>query len=187
MENGDKVVFGTTGALPTGLTVGTTYYVVSKATNTFQVAATVGGTPINTTGTQSGTHSGIHAPWGRGDGITTFNIPDFRGRVLVGVENIGGTAAGLITSSSTDGANAVSLSGVGGAQTHTLVTSEMPAHTHTQNGTNDGSDSGVVHLLTGFDFNVATETNWGQTDSTGGGGAHSNTQPWITVNYIIKY
>lgn len=46
----------TTGALPTGLTVGTLYYVVNSSGTTFELAATAGGTPINTSGTQSGTH-----------------------------------------------------------------------------------------------------------------------------------
>lgn len=55
--NGTAVVFTTTGALPAGLTVGTTYYVSGAATNTFNVAATPGGAAITTTGTQSGTHT----------------------------------------------------------------------------------------------------------------------------------
>jgi hypothetical protein len=55
--NGDQITFTTTGALPTGLTVGTVYFVVNAATNTFQVSATSGGTAITTTGTQSGTHT----------------------------------------------------------------------------------------------------------------------------------
>lgn len=54
---GTPVVLSTTGALPTGLTAGTTYYVVSPAANTFQLAATVGGAAINTSGSQSGTHT----------------------------------------------------------------------------------------------------------------------------------
>ena len=56
-ENGDSIVFATTGSLPTGLTAGTTYYVVNKATDTFQLAAVSAGTAINTTGSQSGTHT----------------------------------------------------------------------------------------------------------------------------------
>lgn len=56
-SNGDKVILSTTGALPTGLNAGDTYYVVSAATNTYQLAATPGGSPIATTGTQSGVHS----------------------------------------------------------------------------------------------------------------------------------
>lgn len=46
--------FATTGALPTGLVAGTTYYVINPTTNTFQVAATPGGSAVNTSGTQSG-------------------------------------------------------------------------------------------------------------------------------------
>jgi hypothetical protein len=55
---GEKIQFGTSGALPTGVVAGTTYYVLSAgiATNTFRFAATAGGTAINTSGTQSGVH-----------------------------------------------------------------------------------------------------------------------------------
>lgn len=56
LANGAMVAFSTTGALPTGLSAGTVYYVVSATTNTFSVAATSGGTAITTTGSQSGTH-----------------------------------------------------------------------------------------------------------------------------------
>lgn len=54
------VQFTTTGALPTGLTASTTYYVVGSSitTNTYQVSATAGGAAINTSGSQSGTHTG---------------------------------------------------------------------------------------------------------------------------------
>jgi hypothetical protein len=54
---GSTVVFATTGALPTGITAGTTYYAVNVSGSTFQIAATSGGTPIATSGTQSGTQS----------------------------------------------------------------------------------------------------------------------------------
>ncbi|MGI8568908.1 MAG: phage tail protein [Methylocella sp.] len=57
LSNGQGVIFSTTGLLPTGLTPGTIYYVVAAVTNTFEVAATPGGTPINTSGSQSGTHT----------------------------------------------------------------------------------------------------------------------------------
>lgn len=64
LANGDQVVFTTTGALPTGITAGTTYYVVNQATNTFQVSATAGGSAITTTGTQSGTHTATSPQYG---------------------------------------------------------------------------------------------------------------------------
>lgn len=54
---GTPISFSTTGALPTGLTAGTVYYVVSPTTDAFNVAATVGGAAITTTGTQSGIHT----------------------------------------------------------------------------------------------------------------------------------
>jgi hypothetical protein len=55
--NGQTIKFTTTGALPTGLIVSTTYYVVNKTNDTFQVSSTSGGPAIDTTGSQSGVHS----------------------------------------------------------------------------------------------------------------------------------
>ena len=56
---GDMVVFSTTGTLPTGLTAGTTYFVISAglSSSQFEVSATSGGSAVNTTGTQSGTQT----------------------------------------------------------------------------------------------------------------------------------
>jgi len=57
------IIFSTTGALPTGLTAGTTYYVKTVlSTDTFSVTATPGGTAITTSGTQSGTHTVTTVP-----------------------------------------------------------------------------------------------------------------------------
>ena len=56
IEDGTPIRLITTGALPTGLTIGTVYYVVNSAGVTFELAATAGGTPIDTSGTQSGVH-----------------------------------------------------------------------------------------------------------------------------------
>ena len=57
----DTVQFTTTGALPTGIVAGTDYFVITSglSANTFKLATTQGGTAINTTGTQSGTHTFI--------------------------------------------------------------------------------------------------------------------------------
>lgn len=68
LSNGQTVTFGTTGALPTGLTAGVPYFVVNRTANDFQVAATAGGTPINTTGSQSGNQT-----------ITSNNTRNFAG------------------------------------------------------------------------------------------------------------
>ncbi|KRE07455.1 hypothetical protein ASE63_22410 [Bosea sp. Root381] len=64
LQNGDQVVLTTSGALPTGMTAGTTYYVVNQATNTFQLATTPGGSAVTTTGTQSGTHTATSPQFG---------------------------------------------------------------------------------------------------------------------------
>lgn len=54
----DSVVFSTTGALPTGITAGTRYFVKTVLTSgTFTISTTSGGTAINTTGSQSGVQS----------------------------------------------------------------------------------------------------------------------------------
>ena len=69
---GDAINFSTTGALPTGLTANTIYYVTNPLINTFNVSTTyenaVAGTKINTTGTQSGVHKALK------QGGQSFNI-----------------------------------------------------------------------------------------------------------------
>lgn len=57
LTTNDPVVFTTTGALPTGVTAGTIYYATVTGSNTFTISSTVGGAAINTSGTQSGTHT----------------------------------------------------------------------------------------------------------------------------------
>jgi hypothetical protein len=79
---GTPIKFSTTGALPTGLTAGTTYYVVSPTANDFSVAATPGGAAIATTGTQSGTHTATTVPTG--------TIKYFYAIVMTAQENGGG-------------------------------------------------------------------------------------------------
>lgn len=57
LANGTAIRLMTTASLPTGLTPGGIYYVINSTGTTFNLAATSGGTPITTTGTQSGTHT----------------------------------------------------------------------------------------------------------------------------------
>lgn len=57
LANNTPVVLNSTGALPTGLTAGTVYYVRNAAANTFELSATSGGGSITTSGSQSGTHT----------------------------------------------------------------------------------------------------------------------------------
>jgi len=84
LANGFKVYFTTTGALPTGITASTEYFVVNATTSTFQISATFGGTAITTTGTQSGTHTLFSSDFDLGETggekahpIAISELPDF--------------------------------------------------------------------------------------------------------------
>lgn len=57
LDDGTALQFNTTGALPTGLLPGVTYYVVNSSGSTFNLATTAGGSALATTGSQSGTHT----------------------------------------------------------------------------------------------------------------------------------
>jgi microcystin-dependent protein len=118
----------------------------------------------------------ISTTYGVGDNSTTFNLPDLRGRVIAGQDDMGGSSANRLTNQS-GGLNGDTLGATGGAETHTLITAEMPAHTHTQDGFSiSGSSGGAVGVTTGTKA----------TGSTGGDGAHNNVQPTIILNYIIR-
>lgn len=55
--NAEKVIFNSTGTLPTGLVDGTTYYVRDKTTDTFKVEASVGGGAIDLSGANGSGHT----------------------------------------------------------------------------------------------------------------------------------
>ena len=161
----------------------------------------------------------IGTQYGSGDGVTTFNLPNLKGRTIVGRD-----------SSQTE---FDTLGETGGTKTHTLTESEMPSHTHTQNshthtfsGTTDGGGShdhqinvsgtqlrylntnaaqstglgGLAGIAGGADnlratavgnhthtYSGTTSSTTATNQNTGGGGAHNNLQPYIVLNYIIKF
>jgi microcystin-dependent protein len=133
----------------------------------------------------------IGTTYGPGDGSTTFNIPDLRGRVLAGKDNMGtmGSANRLTTAGS--GVNGTVLGATGGAETITLVESEMPAHYHLDgyvNGTSTSSGSygsTVAAATNDMDF-AGTGTAHPNTSTVGGGQPHDNVQPTLVANTIIK-
>lgn len=111
--------------------------------------------------------------YGSGDGSSTFNLPNIKGNVIVGCD------------SSNSKFNSLGM--IGGEETHKLITSEIPSHNHRQTVTASRSGSGNTYVswnannLTGN-----TDTGARNTLNTGGGQAHNNLQPYITLNYIIK-
>lgn len=182
LRTGDQIYMTTTGALPTGLAINTIYYVNVIDANTFRVCTTqsnaFSGTYINTTGTQSGTHTATYCPYGLGDGTTTFTIPDLRGYVPAGKDDMGGSAANRLNLNTTQGVRGYNLGNVGGEQSHTLITSEIPAHVHSLATSSVGAGGGGGTILGGVGSS--------NTNSTGSDGTHNNVQPTNIFSYIIK-
>lgn len=129
--------------------------------------------------------SAIGTTFGTGDGSTTFNLPDCRGRVHAGKDDMGGTAASRLTSSGTGnpGINGAALGATGGVDRYAITQAQMAAHTHTMAYSSatytSGSGTNVQTLGTGG----STATS----GSTGTGDAHPNAQPTIVFNKIIKF
>jgi microcystin-dependent protein len=135
--------------------------------------------------------------FGGGDGIATFNLPDLRGRTVIGA----GHGTGL---------TARTLAQTLGEEAHTLVAGEMPAHSHgvtdpghahtvvAQGGNQaalvaaTGSSSCGVYCGTQQNSLVegpvvaATTTTGVTVQSAGGGAAHNVMQPSMVLNYLIK-
>jgi microcystin-dependent protein len=131
--------------------------------------------------TYSDLFSAISTTYGSGDGSSTFNVPDLRGRVVAGQDDMGGSSANRLTDQ-TGGLNGDTLGDTGGSETHTLTTAQIPSHSHTvaaqQQVVSDSTNRGGSGQLGA----AATIT----TSSTGGGGSHNNVQPTIILNYIIR-
>lgn len=178
-KDGDPFSMTTTGALPTGFTAGNTYYAVNVVAGvSFRGSATPTGAGINTSGTQSGVHTALYAPFGRGNGTTTFTLPDLRGRAPYGRDDMGGSAAARIN---------IDLIGktlgvAGGNQAIILQEGQLPTHLHMV---------GLDTSASGGDGNAAargSDSVDGSFPSEGVGSdqAHSNIAPLQILNYIIK-
>jgi microcystin-dependent protein len=122
----------------------------------------------------------ISTTYGSGDGSTTFNLPDLRGRAVAGVDNMGGTDAGRLSISNTLGTTT-------GAETHTLSSSEMPSHRHDIQRSNSAATSVGADASAHYRISADSGATITTTQNTGGGGAHNNMQPTIVLNYIIKF
>ncbi|GLH77481.1 hypothetical protein SSBR45G_23890 [Bradyrhizobium sp. SSBR45G] len=151
----------------------------------------------------------VGTTYGGGDGSTTFNLPDLRGRVIACPDNMGGTTANRLVAGSM-AAFRHSLGGAGGEDAHTLTISEIPAHIH-NNTLSDpshahaSSHSGVALAYQGASsigitgssaLQIAANVAFGISASTtgitlnnasqGGGQAHNVVQPTILANRIMR-
>jgi len=129
-----------------------------------------------------------------GSGASAFNVPDLRGRAPAGKDDMGGSAASRITSGGS-GITGSTLGASGGAETSTLTTAQLPAHSHpfgTNLAANNGGwighafSFGGGHWGAAIGGNANTVFNKSSSNNTGSGNPHGNTQPTIILNYIIK-
>lgn len=126
----------------------------------------------------------VGTTYGIGDGSTTFNVPDLRGRSVFGVDNMGSIgAAGRLGSGATGGiTGTASLAASGGTQSHTLTTAELAAHTH--GVTAEAGGGSELQLGVGGGF--VAPLGGGSTGSAGSNTSHNVLNPALVLNYLIK-
>lgn len=156
------------------------------------------GQPISRT-TYAALFAMLGTTFGAGDSSTTFNLPDCRGRVILGADNMGGSFIGRVSGAVVTNSE--------GFEAHTLTVGEMATHSH--GGTTQAMNRNQDHahgvpvynagpLVDPQFFIVANPStpNWA-TDNTptphthslsaaGSGSSHPNTQPWQAINIMIK-
>jgi len=137
----------------------------------------------------------------------TIALPDFRGRALAGLDDMGSTAAGRLTSTYF-GTSAIVLGASGGAESQTLTTAQLPAHSHANTLTDPGhshpikagsSGGGTDHVTQG-DFGGSSNLPLGPTGpvgvnttgitinnvNAGGGSPHPIVPPTMLATIYIK-
>lgn len=122
-----------------------------------------------------------------GDGVRTFKLPDLRGRFPIGF----GQGTGLTPRQ---------LGAFGGTENVTLTAAQIPAHTHALNGLSGGTESNTPagnflpeYTNTAVKFYAKKDNptdallpmNAGSITNAGGGQAHDNMPPFLSVNFII--
>jgi microcystin-dependent protein len=153
----------------------------------------------------------VGTTYGSGDGSTTFNLPDYRGRVGAGQDDMGGVSANRLTGL-TNGVDGDTIGAVGGLESFTLATANLPSHSHTAGTlfgetstdgahTHDYTDSSdnSAQASAGSARNVGTQSDstssdgshnhdvtiTGSTATAGSGTAMGHIQPTIILNKII--
>lgn len=134
---------------------------------------------------------GASSPWGQGDGTSTFNVPDMRGRGPIGA----GQGSGLT--------NRI-LAALGGEENHILSVAELASHGHGAS-VSDPGHTHRIYFIKGGDTVYGTGlgdagqnagSDWCATTNTtgiqvgiaanGGNAGHNNLQPFVVLQYIIK-
>jgi microcystin-dependent protein len=139
--------------------------------------------------------------FGVGDGSTTFNIPDLRGRLVPGLDNMGGSAANRITNAGS-GIVGTTIGASGGAENVTVAQANLPnitlttnvsdpTHSHTLNlaninGASTTAGPGVNTPLSNPNTNAAATGITASTPLGGSGTALNKMNPVIILPYIMR-
>lgn len=144
----------------------------------------------------------VSTTFGVCDGTTTFGVPDLRGRVFAGIDNMGGSAASRLTSTYF-GSSGNTLGNTGGAESTTLVEANLPPHVHAQtaqqptftyNSNGNVDTSGATTFAQTFQTSGGSTTLTTQGDATPGDTGNGNgtstaisrVAPTMVVNYILR-
>jgi microcystin-dependent protein len=118
----------------------------------------------------------VSTTYGVGDGTTTFNLPDLRGRGIAGADNMGGTGSGRLSLANT-------LGTTGGSETVTLTAAQsgVPAHQHantvTNNAVTTGAGSAHTHTQNAHGHTIVNQST-GTQIAYMGNGASGYTDQW---------
>jgi hypothetical protein len=178
---GDGVVFSTTGALPGGISAGTRYFVKTVLSgNTFTIASTVGGTVINTSGSQSGTHTMLAAVRMK-TAVTPFSTS-----MIIQLTDNGGTCIQFSIANSTftlagtnTGQGPGNLNPGTGATTYRIIADKYQTFifTPTPTGARQFVSFGTLYLPT-FLQGVITECAWMTCNSQSDSDTTNRSQNW---------
>lgn len=151
------------------------------APGTTVIAKSSGTLTMSTNATVTLSVTATILPWGNGNGATTFNVPDLRGRSLFGRNNMLGSPSSTLSSlyyvNGVTGVNPNAVGAVGGGQSFTLLTSNMPSHnhpitdpghTHLEQGSPAGGASNHVFVPTNGTSGVTTVTSDSTSSATTG-------------------
>ena len=151
----------------------------------------------------------VGTTFGTGDGSTTFNIPDLRGRVVAGLDNMGGSNAARLSTAMTS----TSMGNSGGAQNQTIAQANLPNVNFTVSGIAlsqsfafqgtsqpafGGGGNGFPYVSGIGSPNVTSVDEWltsttpvsissqGSAASGGSGTSLTTTQPTMVMNFILR-